>query len=312
MTPADLSVEHQQNTTLDQFADGFSFTHRSPVLRRPDERGLAYEDVTFPSHDGVPLEGWIVPAPQPRGVVIANHPMGFTRSGLPAHLEPWRSLWASSGNDIDVDLLPDYQILHEAGYTVLAYDLRNHGLSGAGNGGIASSGIYEARDVAGSLEYVRRRPDTRDLPVGLFSRCLGASSTFAAAAQFPHVLAGVRCLLAAQPITAKVILRRRLAAIGLGDRLDDLERRIVLLTGIDFALRSPTGWARSVDIPTLIYQVRDDSLTDPSDVQQMFDNLPAGDKQLHWIQGTSARFDGYLEFQRNPERMLSWFAAHMS
>jgi uncharacterized protein len=32
----------------------------------------------------------------------------------------------------------------------LAYDLRNHGLSGAANGGITTSGIFEARDVAGS------------------------------------------------------------------------------------------------------------------------------------------------------------------
>jgi len=31
-------------------------------LRRPDEVGLEYEDVTFPSMDGVPLEGWFVPA----------------------------------------------------------------------------------------------------------------------------------------------------------------------------------------------------------------------------------------------------------
>lgn len=30
---------------------------RSPVFRRPDEVGLAYEDVFFPSQDGVPFEG---------------------------------------------------------------------------------------------------------------------------------------------------------------------------------------------------------------------------------------------------------------
>jgi hypothetical protein len=47
-------------------------------------------------------------------------------------------------------LIPDYKILHDAGYNVLAYDLRNFGHSGAANGGIASSGIFEARDVAGS------------------------------------------------------------------------------------------------------------------------------------------------------------------
>jgi hypothetical protein len=33
-------------------------------------------------------------------------------------------VWASSGNDVEVNLVPDYKILHDAGYNVLAYDLR--------------------------------------------------------------------------------------------------------------------------------------------------------------------------------------------
>ena len=44
----------------------------------------------------------------------------------------------------------------------------------------------------------------------------------------------------------------------------------------------------------------------------MFDNIPHHDKQLHWIHGTIARWDGYLEFQRRPEPMLAWFANHMT
>ena len=44
-----------------------------------------------------------------------------------------------------MNLIPDYKILHDAGYNALAYALRNFGHSGAANGGIASSGIFEAR-----------------------------------------------------------------------------------------------------------------------------------------------------------------------
>lgn len=79
---------------------------------------------------------------------------------------------------------------NHAGYHVLTYDLRNHGLSGAANGGLTSSGIFEARDVVGSLTYARSRPDTRDMAIGLFSRCLGASSTFSAMTQFPDASTG--------------------------------------------------------------------------------------------------------------------------
>jgi len=305
--------EEQIDDQLDQFADGFSRQPRSPVLHWPSEQGLAYEDVTFPSRDRVPLEGWIIPAAGSDKLVIANHPMGFTRSGIPTHLEPWRSAWAPSGNGFEVDFTPDYKILHDAGYTVLAYDLRNHGLSGAANGGLTSSGIIEARDVVGALAYARSRPDTRDMPIGLFSRCLGASSTFAAMTQFPDAFDGVvRCLVASQPVTARTIIERRLAAMGLSDRIDDVEQRIIMRTGIGFARRSPQEWAKNVRVPTFLYQVRDDILTDPTDVQTMFDNIPVADKKLQWIEGTTARWDGYLEFQRHPQPMLDWFATYLS
>jgi len=298
---------------LDQMADSFQRQLRSPVLGLPANLGLDYEDVSFPSLDGVPLEGWFIPARDSNRLVIANHPMGFSRSGIPAHLEPWRSIWQSSGNDFEVDFLPDYRILHEAGYNVLAYDLRNFGHSGAANGGIASSGIFEARDVLGSLAYVRGRADLRDMSIGLFSRCLGCSSTFRAMADAPAAFEGVRCLVGPQPVTMKGIVQRRLALAGVpADRIDDLEQRIILRTGIAFARRMPAEWARHVRTPTFLYQVRGDVVTDPSDVQTMFDNIPIADKRLQWIDGTTARFDGYLEFQRRPAPMLDWFARYMS
>lgn len=35
---------------------------RTPILRRPDEYQMEYEDVSFPASDGVNLEGWYIPA----------------------------------------------------------------------------------------------------------------------------------------------------------------------------------------------------------------------------------------------------------
>jgi len=307
---APAMTEEQIEELLQRMAEGFSYQRRSAVMHSPSEHGLDAEDVTFPSSDGVPLEGWFIPAPGADGVVIANHPMGFTRSGMPTHLEPWHSQWAPSGNGFEVDFVPDYRILHDAGYHVLAYDLRNHGLSGAANGGVASSGIFEARDVVGALDYVRGRPDTRACAVGLFSRCLGASSTFAAMTQFPSAFGGVRALVAPQPVSAETIFGRRLAAMGLAERLDDFEQWVIRYTGIGFAPRCPREWAKNVSVPTFLYQVRDDAMTDPSDVATMYDNIPV-EKSLQWIEGTTARWDGYLEFQRHPEPMLEWFAKHM-
>jgi hypothetical protein len=81
----------------------------------------------------------------------------------------------------------------------------------------------------------------------------------------------------------------------------------VLRTGIGLARRAPRDWTKSVCVPTFLYQVNDDVLTDPEDVQAMFDNIPLREKKLDWIQGTAARWDGYLEFRRRPQPMLEWF-----
>jgi uncharacterized protein len=41
-------------------------------------------------------------------------------------------------------------------------------------------------------------------------------------------------------------------------------------------------------------------------------HIPVAEKKLQWIEGTTARWDGYLEFQRRPQPMLDWFAQYMS
>jgi len=306
------SSKAQLDETLQRFANAFSWLRRAPLWHSPSEHGLEYEDVTFPAHDGVPLEGWFIPAPRSGKLIIANHPLGFSRSGIPTHLQPWHGDWAASGNGFEVDLVPDYKILHDAGYNVLAYDLRNHGMSSAANGGVTTHGFTESRDVVGSLGYARTRPDTRDMVIGLFSRCMGGVSTFAAMTRFPEAFDGVRCLLSPQPVTPRYIVQRRLALLGLGDRLNDFDTLIRLNTSVGLAQRVPQEWAKNVRVPTFLYQVRRDSVTDPSDVQAMYDNIPLADKKLQWIEGTTARWDGYLEFQRRPAPMLEWFEQHMS
>lgn len=296
--------------TIAAIAAGFRGDQRAPVIGTPADLGLDYEAVTFSASDGVPLEGWFIPAESDK-IVIANHPMGFTRTGLPSHLEPWNSIWAPSDNNIEIPFMPDYKILHDAGYNVLTYDLRNHGLSAAANGGITSSGIFEARDVLGSLTYARTRSDLATMRISLFSRCLGADATFAAAYQEPAAFEGIDSLVAAQPVTTKVIISHTLGLLGIPEgHIADVDRGIQLVTGLGFDQQDPLPWAGAVTVPTFIYQVHDDSLVTPADVQSIFDALPTEDKKLHWIENSQRRWDGYLEFQRNPQPMLDWINQH--
>jgi uncharacterized protein len=298
--------------TLQSIADGFRVWPRAPIMHRPDEAGLEYEDVAFASQDGVPLEGWFIPASGSHKIVIANHPRWFNRAGLPSHLEPWKSFAGATGNDFEVNLIPDYKILHDAGYNVLTYDMRNFGQSGAANGGIFTVGRFKYRDVLGSLNYVRSREDTRGMTIGLFSRCVGCNATMFAMTKHPKVFEGVRCMVSPQPLSSRVALERGLERLKIpAHYINDLEERIRLHTSFRLDDFSPVPWAKNVRIPTLLYQVRDDLYTRPSDVQAMYDNIPIAEKKLIWIEGTTRRWDGYTYFQREPKQMLEWFAQFM-
>jgi len=316
MSDTDAAAEHASNDDviqkLKKFAEGWSHPMRSPVLRTPADVGLEYEDVTFPSQDGVPLEAWFVPCSGSKRLVIVNHPMSFNRYGCPSHLEPWRSFGRAGGNTFEVDYTGDYRLLHDAGYNVLTYDERNYGLSAAANGGLNSGGRYEARDVIGSLIYANTREDLKMMTLALFSRCNGANATLYALHTQPKHFDSVRCMLLCQPLSVRSVITRELEIQGLGEHVDAMDREIQLAASITLDQMSPNDWARSVHIPSFIWQVRDDLMTTPADVQATYDAMPVAEKKLLWIEGTSARWDGYLEFQRRPKPMLDWLDRYMS
>jgi uncharacterized protein len=309
-----MAADPERTTRLLQtVVSSFRQQPRSPILATPASANLEYEDVTFPSEDGVPLEAWFIPRKNSRKLIIANHPRYFSRYGFPSHLEPWKSMFSAGGNDFEVNFIHDYRILHDAGYNVLTYDLRNLGHSGSGNGGMCTGGIFESRDVIGSLLYARAQSRWSDMTIGLFSRCLGCSATIHAMARRPQMFEGVRCMVGVQPVSPRVILERMLELAGVPtQRMEELDRDIRLAISFGLDDMSPTRPARRVRTPTFLYQVRDDVLTRPSDVQTMYDNIPIKEKELFWIQGTTRRWDGYTWFSKDPSRMLAWFERYMA
>lgn len=302
--------EKQTKQVIKNLADTFGHPIRSPILHTPDEYGLEYENVFFPSMDGVPLEAWFMPADSDK-LVIANHPLWFNRYGFPSHLEPWKQIGAAGGNDFEVNFMPDYKHLHDAGYNVLTYDMRNFGFSGAANGGAGSNGIFESRDVVGSLQYAKAREDTRNMSVGLFSRCCGGNATMIAMTKYPEHFKDVRCMVSPQPVSLRPFYERITEILGITDQFDNIDREIQLITSFRIDDMSPIPYAKNVQVPTFITQVHDDALTKPSDVQQIFDNIPVEDKKLFWIEGTTRRWDGYNYFPEHPEQMIEWFDTHM-
>lgn len=285
-------------------ARGLAFPERTPILKHPDSLGLDYEDVFFPALDGTVLEGWFIPADSDR-IVICNHFGPANRQGYPGHLEGW-----NSSNGVDVDFLPKYKALHDAGYNLLAYDLRNHGLSSAGAGGISATGLIEWRDVIGSLRYVRSRPDTADMAISLHNMCIGADSTYVAMAKHPTEFEGIRSMISIQPLTGRSFAERALEAAGVPEAIGHFETCIQLLTSFQVDDYDMTHYATAVNVPTLVVQVRDDLMTREADVQAIYDAMPVGDKEMFWIEGTPVRHHGYTYFSEHPEKMIDWYQAH--
>ena len=284
---------------------------RSPIIRNPADDGLEYSNVYFPAMDGVRLDGWFIPGDSDR-LIIANHPIWANRYGFPGHIAPYGDPWAASGNDIEVNFMPDYKHLHEAGYNILAYDLRNFGHSGSGGGNAIGNGIREYRDVVGSLRYVKSRSDLRDMKIGLLSRCCGMNATMVGMTKHPEEFEGVQAIVAPQPISLSSFYRTILGHMGMPDALPEVAQALRLATSMDLKDMDMPQYAAAVDIPTLLLQVREDTLTTPADVQAIFDAIPAEHKDLIWIEGTQRRFDGYNYLPNNPKPMLDWFERYMA
>jgi pimeloyl-ACP methyl ester carboxylesterase len=284
---------------------------RSPILRNPAEYGLEYTDTYFQAIDGVRIDGWFIPANSDR-LIIANHPIWANRYGFPGHLSPYGDPWAASGNNIEVNFMPDYKHLHDAGYNILAYDLRNFGHSGSGGGNAVGNGIREYRDVIGSLQHVRSRSELRNMRIGLLSRCCGMNATMVGLARHPEEFDGVRAIVAPQPISLSSFYRTILGHMGMPDAMPEVAEALRRATSMELEDMDMPQYAAAVNIPTLLLQVREDTLTTPADVQAIFDAIAAQQKELIWIEGTHRRFDGYNYLPANPKPMIDWFERFMA
>jgi uncharacterized protein len=128
--------------------------------------GLDYERARFVAVDGVRLSGWLVSAPEPRGLVILSH--GYT--------------------GCRETMFPYLKFLHRAGFSVLLYDFRAHGWSG---GQQATLGLTEPRDLQAAIRWVETQPTLSSLPLFLMGESMGASVSLLVGALEPSVRAVV-------------------------------------------------------------------------------------------------------------------------
>ncbi|MCD0459542.1 alpha/beta hydrolase family protein [Roseiconus lacunae] len=285
---------------------------RSFIFKTPDEYGMkGWHDLSIPSDDGTPLEAWYIPANggESDKLIIFNHALPMCRAGFPGHFgEPW------SGFDaVEIDFVIQYKHLTDAGYNVLTYDFRNHGNSGAANGGVSGIGQWEWRDCVGVKKYVDNHPQLGKMTVGLFSQCLGGISQYAAITKHPELFENVKCLCSPMVPNMPAVYEAFSELQGISQYQELIDLELIKLGGFPAADMAGELWAANVKMPVLMWQVRDDSWTkNPEDAQKTFDLLASKEKELVWIENTTRRFkDGYNYFGRHPEKVIPFFDKYM-
>ena len=132
---------------------------RLGAVHTPAEVGLAFEEVSFPTADGLTLHGWLVPGASLQKAVILLHGHG-------------------GSIDYDIDFLPR---LHAAGYSVLQFDFRGHGRS---QGDTVTFGYLEQRDIQAAGHYLAGRGFQR---IGVHGFSLGGMCALTGTPLTPEV-----------------------------------------------------------------------------------------------------------------------------
>ena len=136
----------------------FVFFPTAAIERTPADAGLVFEDVYFPTDDGLTLNGWYVPA-QPATGEPAGRAVGTT------------FLWFHGNGGNLGHRVDDLAFLNRRlGVNLFIFDYRGYGNS---QGRPSEAGVY--RDARAALDYLSSRPDVDPERIVFLGRSLGTA-----------------------------------------------------------------------------------------------------------------------------------------
>ncbi len=273
---------------------------KSPVFETPDKYKLNYEDVTFKTADDVTLSGWLIKGGT-NGVIIQSHfgvqcsRCGYTQEGKGMMKN---ALWTS-----DIRFLDQAKYLVNSGYSVLMYDMRNHGESE--RTGWVSWGKNERKDVVAAVKFISEHTDYQNTNIGLLSICMGqGASVFAFGLEDEMKnFKNLKTMISVQPLTYDYFVR----AMGLPNFLIkagnkyNKQKRNVDLTGESFL-----PYVKDISIPTLVIQNQNDPMTNIDMVKRYYQDLTV-EKEMLWLDLEKKRGAAYNWIGQNPGPIVSWF-----
>ncbi len=286
----------------------FTDPSKTPVFDSPENYGLEYDDVEFPASDGLTIRGWLLKGDTDR-VIIQNHfgiqacRAGYTPDGK-GPIKAWSD---------PIYFLRLSKALVDAGYTVLSYDMRNHGESDRTEPALAATGADEYQDVIGAVEYISGHSDYREASIGLMAICMGCNSaTIAFGADGGlHGNPQIKAMVGVQPLETDDFMEEMRMPRFLVDRVDDKLKSL----GGHGLHAGFLEHVSAIDVPTLVIQNKNDPYANMDAVNAYFDKLGSEtsiDKNIEWPELEKARFAGYDHIANHPESIVAWFDKYMT
>ena len=162
---------------------------RRPLLERPEDFGLAYQDVQVKTADGLTLRGWYLPG-QNGATIMVQH-------GSPGGRQ---------------DSLYEAAFLNKRGYNVLLGSFRAHDDC---DGVDLSFGYHEMKDVAAWHGFLLNRPEVDPARIGIFGESMGGALGIRYAAQNQRIAA---VAVASAPAFMAEVAKFMISAAGLAPR----------------------------------------------------------------------------------------------
>lgn len=277
---------------------------KSPVFETPEKYGLEYEDVTFKTSDGVTLSGWLLKGGNEK-VIVQSHfgvqcsRCGFTQEGKGMMKN---ALWTSN-----IHFLDQAKYLVENGFSLLMFDMRNHGNSEQTDW--VSWGLKERKDIVASVKFISEREEFKNASIGLLSICMGQGATTFAFGMEEEMknFKNLKAMISIQPLTYDYFVK----AMGLPNFLINSgnkynkEKRNIDLTGDAFL-----PYVKDISVPTMVIQNTNDPMTNMDMVKQYFNDLTV-EKEILWLDLEKKRGASYAWLGENSKPILDWYNKYL-
>ncbi len=251
---------------------------RLRLRQQPADFGLTAEKLHIPLGKRHKLFAWWIPAKDSRRTVIILHG------------------WGSSASQ----LLPLAPPFHRAGFNVLLFDARNHGLSD-------SHGISSMPAFADDLAHVRHwightRPDATQA-IYLIGHSVGAGAVLLEAARHPGYRAVISLAAFAHP---DLLMRRYLGRFHLPRWLvTAILKYIQWVIRHDFNDIAPVNTIRQVNCPVLLVHGKADTTVPYTDAEMIVS--ACADNQCELLLVDDATHESIEKIEEHGDRLVQFF-----